>query len=495
METLGYSLVNYSFLALSVGERLLSLSLLGWLLVWLVARLFGRLITRFPVWMAPLWWIYLLWLIPAATPFLPGVSGTWLENTGLENTWLVSAMLTNPCAISPVERLGQVLYSPSSFITTSLCLVALWIIISIGLFYRLAVRRQFFVRVITQATPVQTPELLSILQQLADDFSIRRQVSLHSSADYPAPFTMGLVKPVIFIPTAMLAQLPMNTLKAMLAHELAHIARRDDLAVLWQQFAGVIFFFNPLLRHANRQLAEVREICCDALAIRKCKLDRHEYAQSLVTVVEYLGTTPDDGAPVARFLSQDMQTRLGCLATAASPRQATLLPALVLVLGLGCVSFFLGGTGKPLAPVMEAERVQALVANVIYTRPLMGGKIVDGVHIGQPLSCIMHARNEYHAGVDFAPASLVSTPVVAFAAGKIIAISTPPGDIGKIVRIEHSNQLISTYARLDNIELTVGAKVQTGQAFASIGATAKTNHLHFELSHQGRILDPFVLFQ
>ncbi len=494
MEAFAYSLVNYSFLALSVGERLLFLSFAGWLLVWLVARLFGRLVTRFPVRMAPLWWIYLLWLIPAATPFLPGVPGSWLEHTGLENTWFAALMLTNPCAISPVERLGQVLYSPTSFITTSLCLVALWIMVSAGLLYRLFIRRQFFSRVIARAEPVKTSELLAVMRQLTNDFALRRQVTLHSSAEYPAPFTMGLLNPAIFIPAPMLAQLPMNTLKAMLAHEFAHIARRDDLAVLWQQFSGVIFFFNPLLRHANRQLAEVREICCDALAIRKCKLDRREYAQSLVTVVEYLGTVPDADAPVAGFLSQDIQTRLGCLTKCASPRRATLLPALLLLIGLGSISFFLGGTGKPLAPVMDAERVHALLDNVKYTRPLAGGEIVDHVHIGQPLSCMMHARDEYHAGVDFAPPSLVSTPVIAFATGKIIAISTPPGDIGKIVRIEHSNQLVSTYARLDNIELPVGARVQSGQIFASVGATVQTNHLHFELSHQGRILDPSVLF-
>lgn len=109
-----------------------------------------------------------------------------------------------------------------------------------------------------------------------------------------------------------------------------------------------------------------------------------------------------------------------------------------------CLSFFLGGTGKPLAPVMEAQGVQALVANFRYTKPLVGGKIIDGVHIGQPLSCIMNARDDYHAGVDFAPSVIVSAPVV---------------------------------------------------AFASIGATPRTDHLHFELSHQGRILDPLFLFQ
>lgn len=494
MEAFAYSLVNYSFLALSVGERLLFLSLVGWLLVWLVARLFGRLVTRFPVRMAPLWWIYLLWLIPAATPFFPGIPGSWLEYSGLENTWFAALMLTNPCAISPVERLGQVLYSPTSFVTTSLCLAALWIIVSAGLLYRLFIRRQFFARVIARAEPVEALELLAVAQQLANDFVIRRRVILYSSADYPAPFTMGLLKPVIFIPAAMLAQLPINTIKAMLAHEFAHIARRDDLAVLWQQCAAVIFFFNPLLRHANRQLAEVREICCDALAIRKCKLDRREYAHSLVTVVEYLGTVPDVDAPVAGFLSQDIQTRLGCLTKSPTTRQTIVLPALLLVIGLSSISFFLGGTGQPLAPVMEAERVHALVDDLIYTRPLADGKIVDHVHIGQPLGCMMHSRDEYHAGVDFAPPSNVSTPVVAFAAGKIIAISTPPGDIGKIVRIAHGNHLVSTYARLDNIHLPVGAKVQSGQVFASIGATPRTDHLHFELSHQGRILNPLFLF-
>lgn len=500
MEKFAYSLTDYSFLALSIGERLLFLSFAGWLLLWLVARTFhrnGNAVKKGKrVAMAPLWMVYLLWLVPAASPFFPAMPQAWLENTGVLSGFLSHAMLENPCAISPVERLGSSLLASSSLFTDSHLLLLLWCCVSILLLLRVCVRRaQFYTRV-RRAAVITDDNILMMLMKLREDFSISRAVRLCTSDDYSAPFTMGVFRPVIFVPQTLLQQLTTPELKAVLAHECAHIARRDDIAVCWQQLVSVVFFFNPLLGYANRQLAQMREICCDHLAIRRCGFDPRVYARALLRVIEQLGggIKEQRGIPVPALLAQDVQLRLQAL---VSPNADTYRwwPPLTLLVCLLCVSFFLGGTGKPVSPVIQGDAVKALV-NIPYAMPLENGRITGGVHFHEPLGCYLPTREAFHAGIDFAPAaaSATATPVRAFAGGVIESITKPPHDIGFMVRISHPQGLQSTYVRLDQVTVPVGTHLKVGQVFASMGAKPQTNHLHFELTHRGQILDPAVLF-
>lgn len=494
MEAFAYSLVDYSFLALSIGERLILLSMAGWLLVWLVARFFYRRGKGKRVAMAPLWLIYLLWLVPAASPFFPAMPQAWLLNSNAFG-FLSGVMLDNPCAISPVERLGNSVFSPSIFFTDRNVLLLLWCCISAVLFIRVCIQRAQFHARVRAADEITDAQIQSLLAQVRADFSIARAIRLCTSADYAAPFTMGVWHPVIFIPRTLLVQLTPQELKAVLAHECAHIARRDDLAVCWQQLVSVIFFFNPLLRYANRQLAQVREICCDHLAIRRCGFEPRVYARALVRVVEQLGAgvlAKDDAIPVPALLAQDLQLRLQSLIN-PNPQVYRWRPPIALLVSLLCVSFFIGGTGKPVAPVIEGEAVKTLVT-LPYVMPLAHGHITSGVHFHEPLGCYMPTREEVHAGIDFAPAQAGATPVRAFADGVIESITTPPHNIGLMVHIVHAQGLQSTYVRLDQVNLPVGTRLSAGQVFASTGASPQTNHLHFELTQRGQILDAAALF-
>jgi bla regulator protein BlaR1 len=305
---------------------------------------------------------------------------------------------------------------------------------------------------------------------------------------------MGVWNPVIFIPDSLVKNLSSAELKAVIAHECAHVARRDDIAICWQQLTSALFFFNPFLRYANRQLAEVREICCDALAVRSCRLEPRAYGQTLLRVIEQLGAgvNPRERMVVSALLTQDLQWRLRCLVAPAT-KPYRWRPLLVLLGCLLCVSIFLGGTGKPLPPVIEGDAVKTLV-DIAYTVPVLNALISSGVHITQPLGCHLPARDHFHAGIDFVPTTSPTASVRAFADGVIESVSQPPGNIGWMVRIDHGRGLQSTYVRLDRVSLPVGTVVNAGEVFASMGARAQTDHLHFELTHQGRILDPAVLF-
>ena len=73
--------------------------------------------------------------------------------------------------------------------------------------------------------------------------------------------------------------------EAILAHELAHIARRDYLINLIQSFIEILFFFHPIVWWISMQIRVEREHCCDDLALQK-GTDRLVYAKALLRLKE-----------------------------------------------------------------------------------------------------------------------------------------------------------------------------------------------------------------
>ncbi|WP_083322296.1 M56 family metallopeptidase [Hymenobacter lapidarius] len=73
---------------------------------------------------------------------------------------------------------------------------------------------------------------------------LRQPVALLESALVRVPLVVGHVRPVILLPLGAVAGLPPAYLEAILAHELAHVLRRDYLVNLLQTVAEVLFFYH-----------------------------------------------------------------------------------------------------------------------------------------------------------------------------------------------------------------------------------------------------------
>ena len=71
------------------------------------------------------------------------------------------------------------------------------------------------------------------------------------------------------------------------------------------------------------------------------------------------------------------------------------------------------------------------------------------------------------------------------------------GELGRCIRIQHDNSLISVYAHLSAIspEVTAGAPVRIGQVIGYVGSTGLSTgpHLHYALYKDGRFLDPLTV--
>ena len=74
--------------------------------------------------------------------------------------------------------------------------------------------------------------------------------------------------------------------EAILAHELAHIKRKDFVVNLIQSAMEIIFFFNPFVLWISSLIRKEREVCCDDMAIELTG-DKMLYVNTLVKCKEF----------------------------------------------------------------------------------------------------------------------------------------------------------------------------------------------------------------
>ncbi|RNI31064.1 M56 family metallopeptidase [Rufibacter latericius] len=144
----------------------------------------------------------------------------------------------------------------------------------------------YVVRLRKEQTSPVSAFWLARITELSRRLQIGLPVSLLESGLVKVPAVIGFLKPLVLVPTGMLAQLPPEQVEAILLHELAHIRRRDYLVNLLQTMAEVLFFFNPGLLWLSARLRQERENCCDDLAIQALQ-SKTNFLQALVTFQEY----------------------------------------------------------------------------------------------------------------------------------------------------------------------------------------------------------------
>jgi peptidoglycan/xylan/chitin deacetylase (PgdA/CDA1 family) len=112
------------------------------------------------------------------------------------------------------------------------------------------------------------------------------------------PTVIGWLRPVILVPVSLLTALQAQHIEALLAHELAHIRRRDYLVNLLQTALEILLFYHPAVWWVSRRMRIEREHCCDDLAVAACG-DPLGYARALTTLEQLRGRGAEQFAMAA----------------------------------------------------------------------------------------------------------------------------------------------------------------------------------------------------
>ena len=120
------------------------------------------------------------------------------------------------------------------------------------------------------------------LRLLQAQCGLRRRIGLVESSSREIPLTWGVLRPVIVLP-ADSRSWPAERLRAVLLHELAHIARCDWLTQLAAEVVRAIHWFNPLAWLAVHKVRVLQELACDDRVLG-VGLAAADYAEQLLTV-------------------------------------------------------------------------------------------------------------------------------------------------------------------------------------------------------------------
>ncbi|HYD13705.1 MAG TPA: M56 family metallopeptidase [Allosphingosinicella sp.] len=179
-------------------------------------------------------------------------------------------------------------------------------------------------------------------------------VTVRLSPELSAPALFGIRAPVILLPVEA-ERWPGDRLEAVLAHEAAHIARRDCAIEALARFACALHWWNPLVWMAARRLREERELACDDRVVG-AGLDAGSYAATLVEIARSAGR-PRIAAllGMARLsgLERRVVTLLGPRRPAGGGRRSVLLA------GLAATAFLtLAALSAPAAGMLGDGSVQ-----------------------------------------------------------------------------------------------------------------------------------------
>ena len=217
-----------------------------------------------------------------------------------------------------------------------------------------------------RALPVSTWHGVS--QRLAGQLGLHRLVQVVDATFVDSPVVVGWLQPVILLPVAALAGLTPEQVRAILAHELAHVRRHDAVVNFAQTVAETLLFYHPAVWWLSSRIRTEREHCCDDVALWVSG-DAYAYASALAELESWRAGQPTlalaaTGGPLLRRVA-----RVLAPPAARSPRGGALLTlalALVLVVGAGALQLLVAW--QPTTPA-DASPASAPAWRMLFDHP------------------------------------------------------------------------------------------------------------------------------
>jgi HEAT repeat protein/beta-lactamase regulating signal transducer with metallopeptidase domain len=254
--------------------------------------------------------------------------------------------------------------TPLISMSRSSAAVAAWALVALVLGLGYIARRLILVGRLGDRDTVPDGRLLEMLTQLARDAGLGRTPRLTSTTRISSPIALGIRE--ICVPETALTELDLEQQRSLLAHELAHLARRDPV---WLGVASLIervFWFQPLNRVASRQIATSAEFLCDDWAVRRTG-SGVPLARCLAQVAEWIQASPL-GVPVAGMAEERslLVSRVSRLLEGVNPTNRSRRGLAIAALAVLAVMIVVapGVSGKPSSELLADEPTQTSESDV-----------------------------------------------------------------------------------------------------------------------------------
>lgn len=322
----------------------------------------------------------------------------------------------------------------------------------------------------------------------------------YSGACVTAPFTLGILRPRVYLPD----DLQGTARQAVLLHEQTHIRRRDPLTKPLFYAVACLHWFNPLAWLAFCAFERDMEAACDEAAVRGRPLpERNAYCESLLHFAVQGRSIPGSlafgqGSVKERIVHLLHYRRLG----------AGALAVCAAVVGLSVTACMVRpqvedapATAAPPATAETAEPTPAPAPTSVPAVAATALPTLDDAANSPRFVCpvkykyISRFATEYsHRGDDLCAAE--GTEIYAAADGVVLA-AQEHYSWGNFVEIDHGTDAnglrwATLYAHMQSCAVQVGQTVTAGQVIGYVGSTGYTtgNACHFEMQVNGTLVEP-----
>ena len=186
-------------------------------------------------------------------------------------------------------------------------------------------------------------------------FSVE-EARMLSSGRVGGPVMIGFRESVLLMPTGFFEGCAPHDFLASLAHECAHMERRDFAKNLIYEVASLGLAFHPVTRMLKAQIAQTREMICDEMAVSRI-IDPHSYTQSLLRLATKMFLTPrvSSSHAIGIFDANILEKRIMTITTkkpqvSVAVRYGLIVPGALLLVSVAAV-----GSAKTLVIQQETQ--------------------------------------------------------------------------------------------------------------------------------------------
>lgn len=319
----------------------------------------------------------------------------------------------------------------------------------------------------------------------------------------PAPFTLGIFRPRIYLPAALTGA----ARQAVVLHERTHLRRHDPQIKPLFYAVVCLHWFNPLAWLAFRQLEREMESACDEAAVRDCDAAaRNAYCESILQYALQGRMAPGSLA----FGQGSVKTRIVHLLHYRKIGAGALVVCAAAV-GLSVTACMMQPQVEEATPE-TAETTQSEPAPqstatpenaVTFSANTAGLPNLDDPENSPRFLCpvdytyVIRYESNIHRGDDLAADK--GTPIYAAQDG-VVTYADFHYSYGYCVILDHGtgpdgNRWSTLYAHMDDYTVANGQTVKAGELIGHVGSTGNStgNHLHFEVFLNGGVTQPRYL--
>ena len=307
-------------------------------------------------------WFLLLGIL--AVPFVPFRPASFTQILALLGAWknalssrkgTIPEGVLNPNTSGAVNQMNDFALSVSrktpSIIGLIFCSIWLVGILAMILLVIKSVSRLNAIK--NSALPLQNKTVRILYHNCLREMKIKRNIPVYSTAFLKSPVIVGLFTPRIFLPIHLISDFNAADMRYMLLHELQHYRNKDALASYLMNFFGVLYWCNPCVWYALKEMRNEREVACDTSVLKLLdESDYEDYGNTLINFAEKVSLTPFPFAAGISGSMKQLQQRIANISSYKKPSVFRKLKGFTAFVTIGVILFGLA----PMLSTSAAEQ-------------------------------------------------------------------------------------------------------------------------------------------